>query len=138
MPTQSELDRCYMECARAHARLSKATRKKVGACFVTREGVLVPGYNGTVSGSSVPIEVNDSTTSDCIHAELNGVLKAAREGISLLGATLYVTLSPCELCAPMIAQAGIKRVVYDEDYRISTGKSKLVHNYGVKVEKFAL
>ena len=136
MPTQLELDRCYMECARAHARLSKATRKKVGACFVTANGVIVPGYNGTVSGASVLLELNDATTSDCIHAELNGVLKAAKEGICLRGSTLYVTLSPCEMCAPMIAQIEVARVVYDEVYRNVAGLNKLVHDYGVIVEKF--
>jgi dCMP deaminase len=98
--------------------------------------VIVPGYNGTVSGSKVELELNNVTTSDCIHAELNGVLKAAKEGICLKGSTLYVTLSPCEMCAPMIAQVEVARVVYDEVYRDVTGLNKLIYDYGVIVEKF--
>lgn len=75
------------------------------------------------------------TKPEAIHAELNCLLKAAREGVSVVGATLYTTLSCCKPCSEMVAAAGIKRVVYKEQYRDSSGIDNLVR-LGVQVDKF--
>ena len=138
MPTQHELDVCYMSVAESHSRLSKANRKKVGACLVTSSGIIIPGYNGTPTGSSNECEeLVDGvlvTKPEVIHAELNSILKAAREGVSVVGSRLYVTLSPCKPCAAMLVQAGVKEVVYLQPYRCTGGMSLLV-DAGVEVRQ---
>lgn len=135
MPKQYELDKCYMQVAKAHAELSKATRKKVGACLVTPSGVIIPGYNGKPSGWDNTCEDNNVTSPYVIHSELNCILKAAKEGISIKGSIIYITLSPCQQCCAMIAQAGISEVIYLEEYRDKTGIYELMKN-AVKVRKY--
>ena len=139
-------DSVYMGTALLYARQSKAQRKKVGAVLVTNKGVLLPGYNGTPSGASNECEdrVYSSdgeytlvTKPEVIHAELNCVLKAAKEGISIVGSSLYVTLSPCETCAAMLVQAGVSSVSYLEQYRETKGIDYLLSN-GVRVSKIEL
>lgn len=143
MATQKELDKCYIQMTKTVAQLSKAVRKKVGCVLVTPENVMLSSYNGTPSGwdnscedvhTSEPFEYL-VTREDVIHAELNAILHAARQGVSIKGSTIYISLSPCLKCSAMIAQAGIKRVVYAEDYRDLSGVTKLVE-HGVIVEKY--
>ena len=131
MADQKALDETYMGTAMLHARLSKAIRAQVGAVLVTSQGVTLTGYNGTPRGLSNDCEysyhmLKDEhptliTKPEVIHAELNCILKAAREGVSCIDATMYVTLSPCVPCAAMMIQAGVKRLVYKELYRDLSG-----------------
>lgn len=138
MAVQSQLDRMYMRIAYENARMSIAKRAKVGACLVTPSGVLLTGWNGTPAGwYTNECENNNTTKPEVIHAELNCILKAAKQGVSVLGSTVYVTLSPCEHCSGLLLSCGIKRVVYSEDYRDLTGVQNLfVHN--VLVEKLEI
>ena len=141
MSSQKELDSVYLATARAHAGLSKAIRAKVGCAIVTPSGAILGGYNGTPAGyytNGCETLGEDGTlkTKDCvIHAEKNAIAAAARTGVSLLGSTCYVTLSPCMTCATLIQAAGIKRVVYEEEYR-DTASVDLLRELGVTVEKF--
>lgn len=148
MANQKELDGVYMQVAIAHAKLSKAARAKVGACMVTSNGVILAGYNGTPSGWSntcediVQIahgenagECYTKTKPEVIHAELNCIMKAAREGVSVQGATLYVTLQPCVQCSAMLSQAGIRRIVYMDEYRDTSGIDMLIAR-GIIPERF--
>lgn len=131
MAKQSELDDVYMGTAILHSRLSKAKRAQVGAVLVTSHGVTLTGYNGTPSGLPNECENEEldtygrvkrlTTKPEVIHAELNCIMKAAREGVSCIGATVYVTLSPCVQCSAMLIQAGVKRVVYHQLYRDVAG-----------------
>ena len=73
------------------------------------------------------------TKDSVVHAEANAITFAAKEGLSLSGSTLYVTLSPCMNCANLIIQSGIKRVVFSEEYRVNKSLSYLKEN-GVIVE----
>ena len=143
MATQKDLDKCYIQMTKTVAQLSKAVRKKVGCVLVTPENVMLSSYNGTPSGwdnrcedvhTSEPFEYL-VTREDVIHAELNAILHAARQGVSIKGSAIYISLSPCLKCSAMIAQAGIKRVVYAEDYRDLSGVSKLLE-HGIIVEKY--
>ena len=127
----------YMRIAELYAAESKAERAKVGACLVTENGVILPGYNGTPPGGNNCCEHKlDNgelvTKLTVIHAELNCVMKAAREGISIKGCTIYVTLAPCESCAAMLASVGVKRVVYKTAYRCTKGIEEL-RNFGILV-----
>lgn len=143
MASNRELDICYMKVALAHAELSKAVRKKVGACLVTKNGVIVPGYNGTPSGTDNCCEdqLADGslvTKSEVIHSELNCILKCAKQGIGTEGCKLYLTLSPClDKCAPMLLQAGVSEVIYLEAYRCLAGVEYL-KKYGVEVRQLNL
>lgn len=142
MPSQLELDKVYMTQALNFATLSKSKRKVVGAVLVTQKGVVLPGVNGSAKGTSNDLEFEDEagnlvTKPTTIHAELNCILKAAKEGVSVEGSTLYVTLSPCEACAAMLIQAAVKEVVYLEDYRCSKGLT-LLQDFGIFVRQFKL
>ncbi len=130
MPTQQQLDEVYLGTALLHSNLSKARRKAVGAVLITKTGVAIPGYNGTPVGLSNECEHRTgsqawggmdqmvlTTKPEVIHAELNCILKAAKEGVSVEDATIYTTLSPCVPCAAMLINAGIKELVWQETYR---------------------
>jgi dCMP deaminase len=112
-----------MQVAEAHASLSKGVRGKVGACLVTKHGVVLGGCNGMAPGGSNELEYKEDTLDvlvtkpQTIHAELSCILKGAKEGVSVVDSTLYVTLSPCIVCSEMIAAAGVNRVVYKQEYR---------------------
>ena len=140
MPTKQENDGLYMGVAVLYSKLSKAKRKQVGACLVTEHGVVIGGVNGQHTGGSNDCEhvlkngelvTKDST----IHAELNCVLRAAKEGVSCFNATIYTSLSPCLPCSAMLINAGIKRLVDGELYRDQSG-IKLLRASGVEIEKF--
>lgn len=136
MSTQLELDNVYMNVALQYSKLSKANRAKVGACIVTENSVMLAGFNGTPSGFDNRCEdSNNETLPEVLHAELNCILKAAREGVSVCKGTLYVTLSPCIRCAAMMAQSGIKRVVYKDAYRDTSGLT-ILEKAGIIVDKF--
>ena len=96
--------------------------------------IISDGYNGTPSGfPNVCEDDNDTTFPYVLHAEANAIAKVAQSNNSSDGATLYVTASPCIECAKLIIQAGIKRVVYSEKYRLTDGID-LLERAGVKVE----
>jgi dCMP deaminase len=144
MANQKDLDETYMGTAMLHARLSKATRAQVGAVLVTKQGVTLTGYNGTAVGRPNECEeesidkdwfVTRVTKAEVIHAELNCIMKAAREGVSCVDATVYVTLAPCVQCAAMMLQAGVKRVLYMNEYRDNSG-IKLLQESNVVIQSY--
>ena len=129
-------DDVYMGTALLHAKKSKAVRAKVGAVLVTKTGIIIPGYNGTPSGTDnaceeTAIDGGLITKPEVLHAELNTIMKAAREGVSVLGSTVYVTLSPCLPCSAMLLQAGISRLIYKDKYRDNSGVEYL-QKYGIE------
>lgn len=145
MPSQKELDYVYMDTVKIYSRMSKAIRKKVGACLVTTHGVVIPAYNGTPSGMDNNCEEDKGydeltqsqilvTKPEVIHAELNCILKAAKEGVSVVDSTVYVTLSPCVQCAAMMIQSGVRRLVFCEQYRDDSGII-LLKTAGIAVEQ---
>lgn len=134
--TKSELlDRRYLRMARIWAENSYCTRRQVGALVVKERMIISDGYNGTPGGFENVCEDNDGLTKPYVlHAEANAITKLARSSNNSDGSTLYVTSSPCIECAKLIIQAGIKRVVYGEQYRLDDG-IKLLQRAGIKVEK---
>ena len=104
------------------AKLSHCDRKQVGALIVKDRMIISDGFNGTPSGFDNCCEDNDGLTKwEVLHAEANAILKVAASTQSCKGATLYITLSPCQQCSKLIHQSGIKRVVYAKAYRDTTG-----------------
>jgi dCMP deaminase len=127
----------YMDFARRVAENSHAKRQKVGACLVTPDDVIFIGYNGTPTGFDNTCEDSDGNTLPYVlHAESNAIMKATRAGVSLKDSTLTVTLSPCQPCANLIKQAGIKRVIYDKEYR-DTSPIDFLKACGIQVVKEA-
>jgi len=119
---QQILDQRYLKMADIWAQNSYCKRRKVGALLVKDKMIISDGYNGTPSGfENVCEDENDKTKSYVLHAEANAITKVAKSGNNSLGATLYVTSSPCLECSKLIIQAGIKRVVFTENYRLEDG-----------------
>jgi len=111
------------------AKRSYAKRKQVGALAVKDNNIIAYGFNGTPRGmSNVCEDDNGNTKAEVLHAELNLICKCAKSGISLDGATLYITLSPCIECAKLILQSGIKNIIYLEEYRNLDGVEFLKNN----------
>ena len=146
MPNQNKLDQYYMSLALRVAELSHGVRAKVGSCLLTESDITVLGTNGLPKQLGNKLEHRlgkcqaygyeqiGETKKEVIHAELNTILKCAREGVSVQGATIYTTLSCCSQCASMLASCGIKRVVYLEEYRDTKG-IEILEKCGIIVEK---
>lgn len=130
---QTKLDLRYLRVARIWAENSYCKRRQVGALVVKDKMIISDGYNGTPSGFENICEENDITKPYVLHAEANAITKLARSSNNSDGSTLYVTASPCIECAKLIIQAGIKRVVYAEKYRLNDG-IQLMERAGIKVE----
>lgn len=139
MANQEKLDITYLKMCREWSQLSKATRMKVGCLIVKDNQIISDGFNGTPVGfdnkceeekfnfyaldrprGAVPPTIS-KTLPEVLHAESNAITKLAKSTNSSDGATLYCTLSPCFDCAKLIIQAGIKRVVFTEEYRHGNG-----------------
>ena len=119
---QRKLDERYLRMARVWAENSYCTRRQVGALVVKDKMIISDGYNGTPSGfENICEDENNLTKPYVLHAEANAITKLARSSNNSDGSTLYVTASPCIECAKLIIQAGIKRVVYGEKYRLTDG-----------------
>jgi len=119
---QHQLDLRYLRMARIWAENSYCKRRQVGALVVKGKMIISDGYNGTPSGfENVCEDDNNITKPYVLHAEANAITKLACSNNNSEGATLYVTASPCIECSKLIIQAGIKRVVYDEHYRLEDG-----------------
>ena len=143
------LRKAFINIAKNISELSSCVQYKVGAILVKDGRILSTGYNGTPPGfincneyfsSGKPSREEHAKFSEEteIHGELNAILFAARNGISIEGSVLYVTLHPCKHCLKMICAAGIKEVYYAEEYDRYTN-SKLVDEYckmnGIIIQK---
>jgi len=125
MPKQIDLDITYLKMADEWGQLSKARRRKVG-CLIVKDGQIISdGYNGTPAGYDNNCEYETrfgyETRPEVLHAESNALMKLAKSTNSSKDSTIYLTMSPCFDCAKLIIQAGVKRVVYNETYRIEKG-----------------
>ncbi len=130
-----KFDKAYLEMAAVWARNSYCKRRQVGALLVKDRMIISDGYNGTPSGfENVCEDEAGATKPYVLHAEANAITKVAKSGNSSQGATLYVTASPCVECAKLIIQAGIKRVVYKDSYRLTDGV-ELLERAGIEVEQ---
>jgi dCMP deaminase len=132
---KTKYDIAYLRMALEWGKLSYCERKKVGALIVKDRMIISDGYNGTPTGFENICEDEAGTTKwYVLHAEANAILKVAASTQSCLGATLYVTLSPCRECSKLIHQAGIKRIVYIHQYSDTSGIDFL-KDAGVEVKQ---
>ena len=139
-------DKNFINIAHELASASKCVSKRVGAVIVKNGRILSTGYNGTPAGyTNCCDHWNDEYTSEHhewsktyeIHAEMNAIIWAAREGISIKNATIYVTLEPCSDCSKNIIASGIKRIVYGKSYEHinSDVVTNFIKDNGVIIEK---
>ena len=134
-PKMEKFDKAYLDMAAVWARNSYCRRRQVGALLVNDRMIISDGYNGTPSGfENVCEDENGVTKPYVLHAEANAITKVAKSGNSSEGATLYVTASPCLECSKLIIQAGIKRVVYKDSYRLADG-IELLERAGIVTEQ---
>ncbi len=131
----NRFDQSYIEMAAVWAKNSYCKRRQVGALLVKDRMIISDGYNGTPSGFENNCEDESGITRPYVlHAEANAITKVAKSGNSSCGATLYVTAAPCLECAKLIIQAGIRRVVYRDEYRLTDGID-LLKTAGVEIEQ---
>lgn len=113
-------DEYFMRIAHDVASRATCERRKVGAVIVAEKRILTTGYNGAPQGlphcTEVGCKMENGHCIRTLHAEQNAIVQAALFGVSCLGSTLYVTCQPCNNCAKMIINAGIRKVVFEGDY----------------------
>ena len=141
-------DSYFMEIAYVVAKRSTCLRRQIGALLVKDKHILATGYNGAPSGLAHCGEVGclreqlgvpsgeRHELCRALHAEQNAIIQAAVQGISVAGSTLYCTTSPCSLCAKMLINAGVKRVVFDGVYPDERAMA-FFKEAGVEVERTA-
>ena len=139
-------DKNFINIAFELASASKCVSKQVGAVIVKDGRVLSTGYNGTPAGftncnehwdGKYTSEHHEWSKTYEIHAEMNAIIWAAREGISIEGATIYVTLEPCSECSKNVIASGIKRIVYATPYEHTHSEviSKFIKDNGVIIQR---
>ena len=125
-------DKRYMRMATIWAENSYCIRRQVGALIVKDKMIISDGYNGTPAGFENVCEDDMGKTKPYVlHAEANAITKVAKSANNCDGSTLYITASPCIECAKLIIQAGIKRVVYSDSYRLEEGL-ELLRRVGIE------
>ncbi|HBR55848.1 MAG TPA: CMP deaminase [Flavobacteriaceae bacterium] len=130
---QRQYDIAYLRMAQEWSKLSYCKRKQVGALIVRDKMIISDGYNGTPSGFENICEDDEGYTKwYVLHAEANAISKVASSTQSCKGATLYITMSPCQQCSKLIHQAGIKRLVYFQEYKDNSGV-KFLEKAGVTI-----
>lgn len=136
----------FINIATEIATASKCVSKQVGAVIVKDGRILSTGYNGTPAGytnccdfwdGKYTKEHHEWSKTYEIHAEMNAIIWAARQGISIEGATIYVTLEPCSECSKNLIASGIKRIVYKTPYEHTHSEvvSKFLQDNGVIIEQ---
>lgn len=113
-------DEYFARIAAEVATRATCPRKQVGAVLVRERSILATGYNGSVRGMSHCDDVGclmlEGHCARTVHAEINALVQAAREGVRVEGAAVYITAFPCWSCAKALFNAGVRRIVYSEPY----------------------
>lgn len=150
MKERESIDIFYLKMAYLVSERSTCTRRKVGAVIVKDKIVLSTGYNGA------PRDIEHCTTDTCIrkrlnipsgekhelcrggHAEANAIAQAAMNGINIEGSTIYCTTQPCVYCSKLMANAGVKRIVYSEPYGKGMDDLTLEMLQNIKIDVLSL
>ena len=134
--TSSKRLKAHLKAAYAYAELSRAKRLKVGAVLLNDDRIISVGYNGMPSGMDNTCEVGDVTRPEVVHAEMNAIAFAAKNGVATKGCTMVTTHSPCFECAKLLVQAGVEEIYYDVEYRL-TDSLEFLRSNNVTVERIS-
>jgi len=137
MTKQEMYDRMYMDLAARTAEMSYDGRRKVGCIIVLPNGLLSQGWNGMPSGMTNECQIDNVTKPEVIHAEANALDKLTCSTLSSVGSTVYITASPCMICAGRLHGAKIARLVYRDDYRLDDGLIFL-RDRGIAIHKLEI
>jgi len=142
-------DEYFMEITRAVAKRATCDRGRSGCAIAKDKQILVTGYVGAASGLGHCDEVghqmktmtheDGSQTNHCVrttHAEQNAIVQAAKIGVAINGATLYCKMTPCRVCAKMIINSGIKRVVCEKRYHSGDESEEMFRKVGIELDFF--
>lgn len=132
---EGKYDSMYMDYAIRTSKESKCPRAQVGCVVVLESGVVCPGLNGMAPGGENEWLYSETGNPEVVHAEMQALGKCLEQGLSSVGATVYLTLSPCLECAKLMVRGRVKRVVYDQEYRDRAGLDYLV-KYKIAVERY--
>ncbi len=145
--SRPQWDDYFMDIVDIIKNRSTCLRRQVGAVIVQDKRILATGYNGAPSGCRHCEEVGCLREQLKIpsgerhelcrasHAEQNAIVQAAKHGVSIDGATIYVTAQPCVICSKLIINAGISRIVYSGSYPDKLSM-ELLQEAGIKVESY--
>jgi dCMP deaminase len=142
VPPRPSWDEYFLNLAEQVATRSTCNRKQVGCVLVRDKAIIATGYAGSIRGQPHCVDVGcriDEQTGGCVrtvHAELNALAQAAKNGVSTEAAIAYCTMSPCYWCFKTLTNAGVKRFVYAEQYRIAPDRSE-AEQCGVTLEHLA-
>ena len=126
---------------------SSCITRQIGAVIIKENRIISTGYNGTPTGikncneggcercSSNPISGENIEKCTCSHAEENAITQAARNGIAIKDSFLYTSMMPCTLCSKMIINAGIKKIIYRDDYKDNVGH-EMLKQCNIEIKKF--
>ncbi|NQY32110.1 MAG: dCMP deaminase [Coraliomargarita sp.] len=132
-------DAYFMATALLMASRSSCDRLHVGCVIVSggdqKNRIIAAGYNGFLPGAPHVSRIRDGHEQATVHAEQNAIADAARRGVSLEGATVYITHFPCINCAKILAAAGIRQIKYHNDYRNDSIVAELFRESGVEIEQ---
>ena len=138
-PERPSWDEYFMATALLMASRSSCQRLRVGCVIVSggphRNRVVAAGYNGFLPGAPHTSRVRDGHEQATVHAEQNAVSDAARRGVPLEGATIYITHFPCVNCAKILAAAGIRTIKYRNDYKNDPMVGEILGESGVAIEQ---
>jgi len=129
-------DQYFMRTARLAATRSVCERLQVGCVLVVNNRIVAMGYNGFIAGAPHTSIVRDNHEQATVHAEQNAVADAAKRGVSVLGATAYISHYPCIHCAKLLAAAGVTSIIFGDNYNNDSLVEVLMRDAGVVVRKF--
>lgn len=138
-PNRPSWDAYFMATALLMASRSSCERLNVGCVIVSggtqKNRIIAAGYNGFLPGAAHNSRLRDGHEQATVHAEQNAISDAARRGVSLDGATAYITHFPCVNCAKILAAAGISCIKYHCEYRNDDLVEDILYESGVKLEQ---
>lgn len=136
MSARVSWEKYFMNIAKEVSTRATCDRKSVGAVIVRDRTILSTGYNGSIRGlphcDEVGHELENGHCVRTMHAEMNAIVQAAKNGVSIDNAEIYITASPCYTCFKLIANAGIKAIYFGEFYR-DERISSLSNKLGIKL-----
>jgi dCMP deaminase len=151
MSARPSWDQYFQTITRQVAERSTCLRAKVGAVIVRDKNILATGYNGAPAGlphcTEVGCLIYKSTTPEgevvencfrTIHAEINAIAQAAKNGAAIRDASIYLTHTPCIHCFKVLINTGIVRICYEKEYKVETLTPLLEYTRQVSLEKVGL